>query len=139
MKKLTTEIEVKVRFSEVDSMGIIWHGAYVKYFEDAREAFGKEYGLTYMYIHSNGFYAPLVDLTFQYKKPLRYEDTLRVKITYTPTEAAKILFDYEIRNAKTGELCTTGKSVQVFLDADYRLFLFNPPFYSEWKKKNGLL
>lgn len=29
-----------IRFSEVDSMGIVWHGSYALYFEDAREAFG---------------------------------------------------------------------------------------------------
>jgi acyl-CoA thioester hydrolase len=138
MKQLVKEIEVKVRFSEVDSMGIIWHGAYVKYFEDAREAFGKEFGLGYLYMHSNGFYAPLVDLSFQFKKPLKYDDLLLVKITYIPTEAAKIIFEYEIRNAETGELCTTGKSVQVFLDADYQLALFNPPFYEKWKQSHEI-
>jgi acyl-CoA thioester hydrolase len=136
MNKLVEEIEVKVRFSEVDSMGIIWHGAYVKYFEDAREAFGKKYNLGYLYMHSNGFYAPLVELNFQYKQPLKYDDLMLVKISYIPTEAAKILFEYEIRNAETGELCTTGKSVQVFLDANYQLVLFNPPFYTKWKEKH---
>ena len=139
MKKLVEEIEVKIRFSEVDSMGIVWHGAYAKYFEDAREAFGKTFGLGYLYMHGNGFYAPLVDLSFQYKKPLKYGDTMLVKITYTSTEAAKIIFEYEIRNAETGELCTTGKTVQVFLDSNYQLVLFNPPFYNQWKEMNGLL
>ena len=139
MKKLIEEIEVKVRFSEVDSMGIIWHGAYAKYFEDAREAFGKSYNFGYLYIHGNGFYAPLVELNLQYKKPLKYEDTMLVKITYIPTEAAKIVFEYEIRNAQTGELCTTGKTTQVFLDANYQLMLFNPPFYLKWKEMHGLL
>ena len=33
---------LEIRFSEVDSMKIVWHGSYAKYFEDAREAFGKE-------------------------------------------------------------------------------------------------
>jgi acyl-CoA thioester hydrolase len=134
MRKLIEEIEIKVRFSEVDLMGIIWHGAYVKYFEDAREAFGKKYGLRYLFIHSNGFFAPLVELNFQYKKPLKYEDIIRVRITYIPTDAAKIVFEYEIRNTETGELCTTGKSTQVFLDAHYQLVLFNPPFYTKWKE-----
>jgi acyl-CoA thioester hydrolase len=139
MKQLVKEIEVKVRFSEVDSMGIIWHGAYAKYFEDAREAFGKEFGFGYLFIHDNGFYAPLVELNLQYKKPLKYEDVMWVKITYIPTDAAKIVFEYEIRNAETGELCTTGKSVQVFLDKQYQLVLFTPPFYQEWKQSHEII
>ena len=39
---------IKVRFSEIDSMQIVWHGEYVRYFEDGRESFGKHYGLGYM-------------------------------------------------------------------------------------------
>ena len=55
---------VKVRFSEVDSMHIVWHGRYVSYFEDGRESFGLEFpGLGYMDIYENGFTAPIVELT----------------------------------------------------------------------------
>lgn len=36
---------IKVRFSEIDSMQIVWHGEYVRYFEDGRESFGKHYSL----------------------------------------------------------------------------------------------
>ena len=43
-----------VRFSEVDAMQIVWHGAYPLYFEDAREAFGARYGLEYMTIAREG-------------------------------------------------------------------------------------
>lgn len=42
---LTDRTTIKVRFSEIDSMQIVWHGEYVRYFEDGREAFGKRYGL----------------------------------------------------------------------------------------------
>ena len=55
---------LEVRFSEVDSMNIVWHGSYALYFEDAREAFGQKYGLGYLDIFGNGYYAPLVDLSF---------------------------------------------------------------------------
>ena len=40
--------EIEVRFSEVDSMNVVWHGSYALYFEDAREAFGAKYGLEYL-------------------------------------------------------------------------------------------
>ena len=45
MKELKTTVPLKIRFSEVDSMNIVWHGSYMMYFEDAREAFGREFGL----------------------------------------------------------------------------------------------
>lgn len=40
---LVGKTSLRVRFSEVDSMQIVWHGEYVRYFEDGREAFGREF------------------------------------------------------------------------------------------------
>ena len=123
-----------IRFSEVDSMKVVWHGSYMLYFEDAREAFGQKYQLEYMRIADYGYYAPLVDMQFHYRKPITYGMHPRIDITYRPTEAAKIVFDYEIRDTETEELLASGLSVQVFMDMDYQLVWANPDFYVEWKK-----
>ena len=133
--ELKASKQFEVRFSEVDSMNVVWHGSYPLYFEDAREAFGAKYGLEYMSFCDNGYFAPLVELTFHYKRPIRYGMKPRIDITYRPTEAAKIVFDYEIHDSETDELMATGHSVQVFMDTDYQLVWDNPEFYSEWKKR----
>ncbi len=133
--ELKASMQFEVRFSEVDSMNVVWHGSYPLYFEDAREAFGAKYGLEYMSFRDNGYFAPLVELTFHYKRPIRYGMKPRIDITYRPTEAAKIVFDYEIHDSETDELMATGHSVQVFMDTDYQLVWDNPEFYSEWKKR----
>lgn len=57
MNTLTASAKFEIRFSEVDSMNIVWHGSYPLYFEDAREEFGQKYELGYMTIFSNGYYA----------------------------------------------------------------------------------
>ena len=137
--QLKTSKEFDVRFSEVDSMNIVWHGSYALYFEDAREQFGKEFGLSYMNYFNNGHYAPLVELSFSYKKPLLYEQKARVDITYRNVPAAKVIFDYEIRLTTDNSLIATGTSTQVFLDRNYNLVWTNPPFYETWKRKHGLL
>lgn len=133
--ELTETIEFEIRFSEVDSMNVVWHGSYALYFEDAREAFGKKYGLDYLTIFGNGYFAPLVELNFQYKKPLIYGMRPAITIKYRPTEAAKIVFDYEIRDTVENTLIATGHSVQVFMDKRYQLVWFTPPFYEAWKKR----
>jgi acyl-CoA thioester hydrolase len=130
--------EISVRFSECDSMGIVWHGSYALYFEEAREEFGRKYDLGYMKIFGEGYYAPLVDLNFQYKRPLKYEDSMIIEVQYMPTEAAKICFSYKIYSSKDKSLIATGSSTQVFLDKDYQMVWYNPPFYQEWKQKYGL-
>ena len=135
MKALTAVHPFEIRFSEVDSMNIVWHGSYMLYFEDAREAFGAKYGLEYMTIFGNGYYAPLVEMDFKFKSPLRYESHPEIIITYRPTESAKIVFDYEIRDRDTGTVCATGRSVQVFMDRNYELVWESPEFYRNWQKK----
>jgi len=102
---LVGKTSLRVRFSEVDSMQIVWHGEYVRYFEDGREAFGREFaGLGYMDIHASGYTAPIVELQLQYKKPLRVNDTAVVETRYIATEAAKICFEYTIRSGTDGEI-----------------------------------
>ena len=59
----------------------------------------------------------------------------KIKITYRPTDAGKIIFDYEIRDTLDGSLLASGRSTQVFMDKQYQLVLYNPPFYEEWKQK----
>ena len=56
---LPIRIRQKVRFEEVDSLGIVWHGRYASYFEDARVAFGEKYGIGYMDFYANGVVAPI--------------------------------------------------------------------------------
>ena len=137
--KLTESKQILIRFSEVDSMSIVWHGSYVLYFEDAREAFGRKYGLTYQTYFDNGYFAPLVDMQFEFKYPLKYGDTARIEIEYIPVEAAKVIFRYNIYREKDNVLVATGSTTQVFLDRQYRLVVYSPDFYTEWKKKNNVL
>lgn len=133
--ELTSSKDIEIRFSEVDMMKVVWHGAYPLYLEDAREAFGDEYGLTYEGYIDNQYYAPIVDMQIQYKFPLRYGVKARIDITYRPTEAAKIVFDYEIRDKETNLLYCKARTIQVFMDMDYNLVLLNPEFFENWKAK----
>lgn len=133
--RLYASKRMNIRFSEVDSMDIVWHGSYPLYFEDAREEFGRKYGLGYMTIFNNGYYAPLVELAFKYKKPLTYEMHPVITVRYIPTEAAKLVFEYEISDPDDGTVYATGRSVQVFLDKNRELVWENPEFYQKWKEK----
>ena len=135
MQELKASKEIEIRFSEVDSMGVVWHGSYPLYFEDAREEWGRKFGFGYMDMVEHDFYALLVDLQFHYKRPILYGMRPRVDIIYRPTEAAKIIYDYEIYDTRDESLLTTGHSIQVFMDKTYKLLWENPPFFEQWKKK----
>ena len=138
-KKLICRTEISIRFNEADPLGIVWHGHYIRYFEDGREAFGKEHSLSYLDVFKLGYVIPVVSVACDFKKSLRYGDTVIVETRFIPCEAAKLKFSYRLFNAATGDLVATGSSVQVFLDKEESLLqLSNPPFFEEWKKKQGL-
>lgn len=136
--ELVAEKKIEIRFSEVDVMNVVWHGSYPLYFEDAREAFGAKYGLSYKRYMDERVFAPIVELDIKYKRPVLYGMTPVVRIVYRPTEAAKIVFDYEIVDAETGTVFATAHSVQVFMDMNYNLMWDNPGFFVEWKKQWGI-
>jgi acyl-CoA thioester hydrolase len=139
-KELSSRTEVLVRFNEADPLGIVWHGHYIRYFEDGREAFGETHGLKYLDVYKQGFVIPVVSVQCDFKRSLRYGDRVVVETRYIPCEAAKMKFTYRLFNAATGELVATGSSVQVFLDKENSLLqLSNPPFFSDWKMKHDLV
>ena len=133
--KLEASKLLDIRFSEVDSMNVVWHGSYMLYFEDARELFGEQYDLTYMGYVRHGYYAPMVEMNIQWKKPIRYGMRPRIDIIYRPTVAAKVVFDYEIHDTADESLIATAHSVQVFMDLNYQLVLYSPKFYEEWQQR----
>ena len=139
MMELTDKMEIKVRFAEVDSMRIVWHGNYLKYFEEGRESFGAKYNLGYLDVFRHNVMIPIVKITCDYKKPLIYGDTAVVETRYIDTDAAKIQFEYTIYRKTDQKIVATGTSVQVFLTPEGELLLTIPPFFTGWKKHVGLL
>lgn len=138
VKTLKNSTLVPVRFSEVDALGIVWHGHYLKFFEDGREAFGRQFELGYLDVYKHKFATPLVKINVDFKKTVKYGDHVKIITTFIPSAAAKIIFKYEIYRESDGELVATGESTQVFMNLDHELYIVVPEFYEDWKKKNLL-
>ena len=133
------EVQLKVPFHDLDPLQIVWHGNYVKYMEDGREAFGKEYDLGYMNFFNAELIVPIVKIDINYKKDLRYEDSILIETRFVDSPAAKIIFEYKIYNMGNDELVTTGSTTQVFLNKERQLLLNTPPMFEEWKRRWKLL
>ncbi len=139
MKKLTAKTTVNIRFSDTDSMGVVWHGNYLKFFEDVRESFAKKYNLNYLHVYKSGFFMPIVKSGIDHKAPIFYGQKATVSATLIPTASAKVIFEYEVFNQTTDKLAATGRTVQVFLTVEKReLALYKPDFYIEWEKSVGI-
>lgn len=133
---LINRTTARVRFSEVDSMHVVWHGNYVHYMEDGREAFGQEFGISYMEVVKQGYVIPIVKLELDYKQALTYDEHITIETRYIPTDAAKIQFEYFIYKEDGKTIAAIGRTIQVFVEKEtQQLELSNPAFYMAWKEK----
>lgn len=132
---LNETLIITVRFSETDPLGIVWHGNYIKYFEDGREAFGRKYGISYLDIEKEGYATPIIKTVCEHKKMVRYGERLRIHTKYMQTAVAKLIFQYYIYN-EADELVCTGETIQAFTSLeDNTLSLYKPAFYEKWEKR----
>ena len=131
LRFVETRSVVRVRFQEVDSLRVVWHGHYLTYFEEGRVAFGREHGFDYGTILRAGYVAPLVHAEVDYLRPARYDDELEIVTRLHEPEGARVVFAYEVRR-DGGTLLASGMSVQVFTDLEGELILVAPRFYEEF-------
>jgi acyl-CoA thioester hydrolase len=134
---LSLVVPRRVRFEEVDSMGIVWHGCYPGYFEDGRVALGHRYGISYSDFIREQIPVPVRQMQIDYHRPLRFEEDFEIRTILHWSEAARINFEYEIHTAQ-GQLVCTGCTVQLMLDRDFNVLLGPPPFFAafltRWKR-----
>lgn len=115
-KFLENTVEFKIDFFEVDSMRIVWHGNYINYFERARCAFLDKIGYNYIAMEESGYIFPVTEVKCKYVKSLHFGDLCRAKAILVEYENM-IKFNFELYNAKTGELTTKGSVSQMCIDA----------------------
>jgi acyl-CoA thioester hydrolase len=119
---------LRVRFNEVDTLRIVWHGHYANYFEEARRAFGRRYGVDYTTFIEHLTGVPVIHLSIDYLVPARLTDTLEVTVRLLKSESARLDFEYEIRRETDGTLLATGSTSQVFTTPAGELLLTWPKF-----------
>lgn len=111
----TNEISFRIRYSETDQMGVVYHGNYAQYLELARVEWLRSLGISYKSMEEGGIMLPVISLSIKYLKSAMYDDLVTVKVILTKKPAVRIEFDYEMTN-EAGELLATANTVLVFMD-----------------------
>lgn len=110
---------LKVRYAETDQMGVVHHGNYASYLEQARIEWLDELGFSYKKMESEGIMLPVYDLKFSFKYPAFFDEILHVKTSLGTLSGAKISLDYHILN-EAEKVITEAQSTLVFVDAKTR-------------------
>ena len=113
------ETELRVRYSETDRMGIVYHGAYVTWFEVGRTEYCRAAGFPYRRMEDGGLLILVTRIECAYRRPARYDDRLVVRATLTELASRGVAFRYEV-SGEGGSLLADGSSRHVFADASGR-------------------
>ena len=123
---LHAEVEIEVPFFDVDSMDVVWHGHYVKYFEVARCALLDRIGHNYRAMRDAGYAWPVIDLQVRYVRGAVFGQKIVVRADLVEWEN-RLKINYLITDAATGERLTRGSSVQVAVEIATREMLLASP------------
>ena len=110
-------IKIKVRYCETDQMGLVHHGSYVNYFEEARIAWISNLGFSYSEMEKSGIILPVSKLNVSYLKPAYFDDNLVVNVELAEMPTSRLIFNYTIKK-NNDEVVVTGKTVLAFLNKE---------------------
>ena len=114
MKKFS--IQIKVRYCETDQMGLVHHGSYINYFEEARISWISNLGFSYGEMEKSGIILPVSKLNINYLRPAYFENDLVVNVELAELPTSRLIFNYTITNK--GEVVVTGTTVLAFLNKE---------------------
>jgi acyl-CoA thioester hydrolase len=98
---------LRVRYAETDTMGVVYYGNYLTYFEVGRVEYLRQAGLPMSEVDRK-VRLPVVEATIRYVRPARLDDLLRIRTWVAERKRASFLFRYEIQQEETGDVVATG-------------------------------
>ncbi|MHC4840962.1 MAG: acyl-CoA thioesterase [Planctomycetota bacterium] len=132
---LSFTVKRPVRFADSDLLQIVWHGHYVLWLEDARQALGEHIGLSYEALIEHEVAAPIVDMQLKYKLSAKYGDILCVTANLHWEETPKLRHSYEVRRESDNALLTTAETTQVLVNTDGQMLLNFPQFLLDVRER----
>ena len=109
-------IKIKVRYCETDQMGLVHHGSYINYFEEARISWISNLGFSYSEMEKSGIILPVSKLNVSYLRPAYFDDELVVNVELAELPTSRLMFNYTIKNKD--EVVVTGTTVLAFLNKE---------------------
>jgi acyl-CoA thioester hydrolase len=105
-----TDIEFRVRYAEVDRMGAVHHSRYWVYFEMGRTELLRAQGIAYRDLEEAGVLFVVTKCSAKFRRPARYDDTLRLRTRIVKMGAARIDHAYELYRLPEETLLATAET-----------------------------
>jgi len=127
------EIEERVRYSEVDRMGVAHNKNYFEWFEIGRTEYCRQKNIPYKTIEDQGYYLVVVEAFCRYKKPLRYDQKFLVRVSLEKATAKKFVFAYELLTKGEKKLIASGYTVHIVTNSEAKVCSLPPEIIKKIK------
>lgn len=108
--------EIRVLYSDTDAYGVVWHGAYTKWFESARVGFVEQLGLELENLENKGILFPVVEMNIRYKSSAKMNERIIIKTKLKELRPVSITFEHNVYEKETGTLRVNAQTSIVVVD-----------------------
>jgi acyl-CoA thioester hydrolase len=115
-----SELTVRVNYSEVDQMGVVYHARYIVWLDMARTEHLRRAGTTYREMEVGGYRLVVAELQIRYRQPARYDDLVRIRCWVRELASRRVSFGYAVELAESDRLLATGSTAMMVLDAEMK-------------------
>jgi acyl-CoA thioester hydrolase len=123
---LESEVTMVTSFQDADPMGVIYHGNYFRFFEEARRIMMDKIGYGYLAMNESGYMWPIIDTRVKYVKAIPFNHEIRVTAKLTEWEN-RLRVDYVIYDAQTGKRMCKAHTTQVTVSIKEQEMCFASP------------
>ncbi|WP_159650976.1 acyl-CoA thioesterase [Vibrio atypicus] len=123
---LEAEVTMVTSFQDADPMGVIYHGNFFRFFEEARRVMMDKIGYGYLAMNESGYMWPIIDTRVKYVKAIPFNHTIRVCAKLTEWEN-RLRVDYVIYDAETGQRMCKAHTTQVAVSIEKQEMCFVSP------------
>ncbi len=122
-----------------DHAGVLWHGYYLNWLEEARIDALSKVGLKYIDLIKDGYEMPVLSLEIKYKSPIFHGEEILIESEFVINESPRIKINSNFIGRKN--IITTSSSIDLVLinKKNFSIVRKKPKFFLEAlnKLKNG--
>jgi acyl-CoA thioester hydrolase len=122
-------MELRVRYAETDSMGVVYHANYLVWFEMGRSEFCRKRGFNYRDLEDAGYYLVVSEASCKYRQPARYDEVVRVRTFLHALQRRQICFRYQVLRQGSAEILVEGETRHLCIDAAGKVKVIPDPYF----------
>jgi acyl-CoA thioester hydrolase len=110
-----TPLRLRVLYSDLDGMAIVYHGRYFPWFENGRDEYLRARGYPYRELEASGVRLAVIEARARYRAPARYDDPILVYTWLRAADRVRLQFAYRVLHEVTNQVLVEAEVEYAFV------------------------